>query len=379
MTSAQKNNVKKRHPKWRWWGVFCLLLVAVAAWGLTPQEKIEAAPKTLSLQLSPMDVAKVTQQLVGNNVAFTGTLTPWRRVTLSAQFKGEVVEIKVREGDAVKKGQVLARLDKRNITLRYQQSLSLLQAKREKAAQAREKAQRMKKLYAKGYVSETEYHTAKRTQAISEAQAESAEAALKQLQEKRQKAVIKAPFDGWVAKRQADPGEVVAAGAPLLKLVDLHLLELVASVPAAAIPRVDIGQQASFRINGTSDATYHGTVKRINPVAAEYNRRVNVYVQVNNAAGVLRAGMFVRGRILDSAPVSGLAVPNTALQQTPSGWQLYLVDKGRLEVLPVERLLTDASQGISLVKGALHAGDRVVSRPDPSLSDGESIRMVGGS
>lgn len=364
---------------WLWRHKLGLLLVlaAVVALSFVPRVESQTSTPALPLQLSPADVTQVESRAVGHDVMFTGTLTPWQQTLLSAAFAAQVAFFNVRAGDAVSAGEVLAQLDVSDITLRQQQAQATWQAQQQKAAKAHEQVKRLKTLFKKGYASDTQYDTAKREWAIAEAQAASAKAGLDQLKEQILKAVVVAPFDGWVAERSAQPGEMVVAGAPLLQLVDLHLLELEASVPSSDIPLVTPGQQVAFRVNDQVEHVYHGTVKRINPVARQDNRRVTVYIEVNNDDGVLRAGMFVEGRILDAHPVSGLVVPRSALQQTAQGWRLFLIEGNYLTKRPVNWLREVPGQDEVLISGQINAGDQVLIMPDKSLVAGRTVQFVG--
>lgn len=365
---------------WLWRRKMALLLVltVVVAVGAMPDVESQAAVQELSLQLSRADVAPVESRSVGRDVIFTGTLKPWQQTVLSAAFDAQVETFNVRAGDEVHAGDVLAQLDLSEITLRYQQSLAALQAQQQKAGQAHEQVKRLQKLFKKGYASDTQYDTARREWAIAAAQARSAEAELAQLKEKMQKAKVVAPFDGWVAERSAQPGEMVAAGAPLVQLVDLHLLELEASVPSTEIPLVTPGQRVAFKVNEQVDHVYHGTVKRINPVARQDNRRVAVYIEVNNDDGVLRAGMFVEGRILDAHPLAGLSVPRSSLQKTTQGWRLFLVEGNYLTTRPVTLLRDLPGEDEALVSGQINAGDQVLVMPGNALVAGRTIQFIRG-
>ena len=366
---------------WLWRRKLALLLVlaVVVAVGAVPDVQSQPAAQTLPLQLSPADVTQVQSRSVGRDVAFTGSLKPWQQTVLSAAFDAQVESFNVRAGDQVHAGEVLAQLDLSEITLRHQQSQAALQAQQQKADQAHEQVTRLQKLFKKGYASDTQYDNAKRDWAIAKAQAESAAAELAQLEEKIHKAKVVAPFDGWVAERSAEPGEMVAAGTPLLQLVDLHLLELEASVPSTDIPLVAPGQQVAFKVNDQVEHVYHGTVKRINPVARQDNRRVAVYAEVNNDDNVLRAGMFVEGKILDGHPVSGLAVPRSALQKTEQGWRLFLIEGNYLTTRPVSLLRTLTDEDEALVSGQLNAGDQVLVMPGSALVAGRTVQFIGGS
>lgn len=362
----------------KWRGRLIILGVAgTVAYALWPVHNTATAPTSdQPLLLSSVDVTRVTRESAGHDVFFTGTLMPWQQATLNAHFSGELVAINVKAGDTVAEGDVLAQLDTRIIESQYQQALAALQARRLEAAQARQKLDQIKKLGAKGFSSTAERDAASRQLDIHLAQVESAEAALDQIRKQKEDAVIRAPFDGSIAQRFADPGEVVPAGAPLLKLVDMHRLELEALVSSTDIALVTTQQQVSFSVDSTDNLTYQGQVVRINPEARQDNRRVPVYIEVDNRLANLPAGIFVQGRILDANPVSGLALPTSALQQTATGWQVFVVNNNHLEAKNVSRLFDNLASEQSIINGAVNNNDLVVILPTSSLADKQPVEFM---
>lgn len=379
MTNANSVATSKHlWQTWRW-RVVLLTLIAGTGYFLWPGTNGEAPNQqhaNAELLLSPVDIATVTRETSGRDVSFTGTLKPWQQATLNAHFSGEVLHINVKAGDVVAAGDVLIELDTRLINAQHQQALSALKTAQLEAAQAHQKQQQIKKLNSKGYTSTIEYDTASRQWEMALAQVASAKAALEQIQTQKDDAIIRAPFGGSIAQRFADPGEVVAAGAPLLKLVDMHRLELEALVASADISQVSLQQRASFSVNSNRQQMHQGVVVRINPEARQDNRRVPVYIEVDNSLAKLPAGIFVRGSIIDSNPVSGLALPSTALQPTETGWRVFVVNNQRIESRNVNRLLDDLANEKSLVSGAIRNHDQVVVLPGASLSDLQPVRLM---
>ncbi len=364
----------------KWLGVITVLILVAAgvfyrldiANQTTRNPPLEHQP----LVLSAVDLAPIKRVTTGHHVPFTGTLTPWQQTTLSATFAGKITQLNVKDGDTVKAGEVLITLDTRAIELKYQQAQAALQSKKLQVAQAREKLQRLDKLRQKGFASDTKYDTASRQLAIYQAQVKSAKASLQLIKKQRKDAVIRAPFDGKIAQRLADRGEVVNAGQPLLKLVDLHYLQLVAMVPSADIASVSPGQDAQFQVNADATQVYHGKVARISPVAKRSNRRVPVYIKVDNQATPLPAGIFVRGKMLDSQPVTGVAVPASALQQTANGWQIFLVKEKHLQATPVEVLLYDPSHNRYIIADNFTSATHLLRRPVIGLTTGQPVTRL---
>lgn len=353
-----------------------LLMVAVVAWWPRASDS-KLAPRVPPLLLSAADVATVQLQRVGQDVPLSGTLNPLRQATLNARSGGEVAMLMVRAGDSVKAGEVLAVMDTRDMELRARQAKSNLLGNRAEAELAQQKAERLRPLREQNFVSETEMSTAERQVEIRNSQTRSAEAALAQILQQMEDAVIRAPFSGRIAERLVDPGQTVAPGTPLLKVVDLETIELEALAATSDMSLILPGQLVEFRVDGFPGRDFTGHIVRINPVARSGNRRVPVYVQVDNHQGLLLAGGFAKGAALDPHAASGLALPISALQRLGQGWQVFVVEHQQLLARPVQVTLRNDERGLALVQGALKAGDVVLQTPPQPQHLNRPVQLAG--
>lgn len=350
--------------------------VAMVAWW--PQEsRSKSTPTVQPLQLTGADLATVQEMRVGNDIAMTGTLNPLRQAVLNARSAGEVVSVSARAGESVRAGQVLATLDTRDLRLRMLQAEATLQGNRAEALMAKQKLERMRPLRAENYVSDNDISNAERQLEIRHAQVRASEASLAQVRQQLADSAVRAPFDGRIAERLVEPGQAVNPGTPLLKIVNLELMELEAMIPDAAMNAVRVGQVVGFRVEGYPDRTFAGRIARINPTARAGSRRVPVYIQVNNADGLLRAGVFANGSVRDDRAQSGLAVPLTALQAAGQGWRVHAITNSHLEARPVTVALRDEQRGVALVNGNLRKGDRVLLAPPLPENEGKAVRLSG--
>jgi RND family efflux transporter MFP subunit len=147
----------------------------------------------------------------------------------------------------------------------------------------------------------------------AEANMRSADAQMRMAQKAITDAEIRAPFPGIVAKKIVNAGEKVGVDSPLFQLVDLGIMEIEAPAPASEVPAVRVGQVVTFRVDGFGDRTFDGRVERINPMTEQGSRSITLYISVANRDGVLRGGMFARGRS-PSKSARPEVVPATAIR-----------------------------------------------------------------
>lgn len=351
------------------------LAVALVAWW--PQEsRSKMTPTVQPLQLSAADFVVVQEMRLGRDIAVTGTLNPLHQAVLNARTGGEVMMVAARAGETVRAGQVIAAMDTRDLKLRALQAEATMQGNRAEALMAQQKLERMRPLREQNYVSDNEISNAERQLEIRNAQVSASAAALAQVRQQMADAVVRAPFDGRIAERLVEPGQSVAPGTPLLKIVDLRLMELEAMVPETDMTTIKPGQIVSFQVDGFPGKNFAGRIARINPVARTGSRRIPVYVQVNNQDGLLRAGVFAKGLVRDELAQQGLAVPVSALQADGQAWRVHTVVDSHLQAQAVQVAMRNEERGLALVTG-LRAGDRVLLAPPLPENEGKAVRLNG--
>jgi len=328
------------------------------------------------LQLSAADFVVVQEMRLGRDIAVTGTLNPLHQAVLNARTGGEVMMVAARAGETVRAGQVIAAMDTRDLKLRALQAEATMQGNRAEALMAQQKLERMRPLREQNYVSDNETSNAERQLEIRNAQVSASAAALAQVRQQMADAVVRAPFDGRIAERLVEPGQSVAPGTPLLKIVDLRLMELEAMVPETDMTTIKPGQIVSFQVDGFPGKNFAGRIARINPVARTGSRRIPVYVQVNNQDGLLRAGVFAKGLVRDELAKQGLAVPVSALQADGQAWRVHTVVDSHLQAQAVKVAMRNDERGLALVTG-LRAGDRVLLAPPLPENEGKAVRLNG--
>ncbi|HWJ95340.1 MAG TPA: efflux RND transporter periplasmic adaptor subunit, partial [Telluria sp.] len=251
-----------------------------------------AAPKTPVFELAERDVLAVGTRELQLALPLSGALVPLSQATVKSKVSGVVLDASVREGMSVTAGQVIARLDTADHRARVAQQQAALDEANAKLSLAKKNNANSLALLKQHYISQSSYDATQNSVDLAQAAVDAARAQLELARIALNDAQIRAPLSGVVSKRHVQAGEKLAPDMPVFTIVDLRELSLEAQVPASDIPRVEVGQEVRFRVDGFGDRTFSGKVARINPTTEPGSRAMLVYVSVSNPDGTLRGGMF---------------------------------------------------------------------------------------
>ncbi len=323
-----------------------------------PAVKAEAA-----LDLADADLATARRLELTRTLDVSGALKASNSAFVKARVAAEVRSLAVREGDAVRAGQVLAQLDTTEFDWRVRQAEQQALAAKAQVDMAQRALANNKALVAQGFISPTALETAVSTEAGAQANLLAAQAAAELARKARADATVTAPLSGLVAQRLVQPGERVAVDARLLEIVDLSRLELEAALAPADAAALRVGQVARLVVEGVPQAI-EARLVRINPSAQGGSRNVLAYLELQGQPG-LRQGLFARGTIaletrsalvlpassvrLDQPQPYALKLANTRLVQTP----LRLGTPGQAGGAEVVEVLEGLAEGERVLAGSL--------------------------
>jgi RND family efflux transporter MFP subunit len=367
--------------------IIVLLLVAVAGarfWfsakaptnpaPASPAPAKTSAPTALEFLASEVVTTEPTE--LRQVMQLTGTLRAVDQVTVKAKVAAEVRAVMVREGEPVKAGQVVVKLDTSEYEARVAQArgnLNNARAQMEIASKARDNNLA---LVEKGFISKNASDNSASQYAAAKASVDSAQGALDIVLKSLNDTVSRAPISGLVSMRHVQPGEKVAMDSRLLEIVNLQQLELEAAVPSSEISKVAIGQKVELRIEGLSQR-FDGKVVRINPATQAGSRSVPVYVQVANPQNLLRVGMFADGRLLLSSKAGVVTLPQSAVRQVNNGGFVFAIVNNKIERLPVtlgNTGLVGDDHHIEITSG-LEFGAQVIRADMGNLTPGTPVRV----
>ena len=356
-----------------------IVVAAVAGWRLlhATAAKADAAPAdsksaaaAAPMELAAADVATVQPRALTRELPLSGSLAPLLQTTIKSRVSGELMQVLVREGQSVKRGEVLARIDTRSLQAQFDSQRATLEKARADLALAKLNRDNSRKLLDDHYISQNAYDSANSTYEANAATVRLAEAQLRQAQLSLDFAVVRAPFDGVIASRLAQPGENVANDTSLLTLVDLSHLELQAPAPASEIPSIHPGQLAEFQVDGFGSRQFEGRVTRINPMTETGSRSIMLYMAVENADGALKGGMFAQGALALDRSAPRPAIPLAAVHSEAGVSYVYVYVDGKLQRRNVTTGLQSPQDGLVEVSDGLKDGDIVVVAKLDDIKDG---------
>ena len=338
----------------------------------TPEEAEAAA-----LLVSPEDLVTVSNSALASGPSITGSVEAERRADLRAEVSAVVLSVLKENGDPVRRGDLLVRLDPNAIG----DSLTAAEASARAASQAFEQAerqyQRMIKLRETGMVAMQQLEDAETQR--NNAQSERAAARTREVTARQQleRTEVRAPFDGIVSERKVSAGDTASVGKELMQVIDPTSLRFEGRVSADSIGEVAAGQRVSFRIQGFADTDVTGTVTRVNPAANAATRQVEVLVSFDDPKqqpGV--TGLYAEGRV-ETRSAKTLTVPAASVVREGDSAFAWRVRNGTVQKVKLDLGVRDARTGQYVVNGGLAAGDSVLRHPGSSLKDGQPARLAG--
>ena len=360
-------------------GAALALATAGAVLAFSKGDSAAQAPATAqaALEFAAGDIVTAESRELARSVPLTGSLKPFAEAVVKAKIAGELQSLAVREGESVKKGQVLGRIDPTEAEARVAERRADLEGARSQLQLAEKNHATQKALLDRGFISRNAFDSTESGLEVARARVKAAEAALAVTRKALEDTVLAAPMDGIVARRHAEPGERLPVDARVLTIADLSRLEMAAPVPAADIAAVRVGQEVTFAVEGYNGRSFSGRVERINPVAASGSRSVDIYLVVENADRALRGGLFAQGSLILERLPAAVVVPLSAVREDAGKRYVYAVEDGRVAKREVKLGATLRDQGLVQVTSGLAPGTRVVRSNLGQLREGAAARLAG--
>lgn len=290
-----------------------------------------AAKQTVSVELASTDVTQLKVLEIMQGLAVSGSLKAVNSAVIKARVAGELQGLTVREGDFVKAGQVIARIDASEYQSRVRQFKEQADSAKAQVDVVQRQYDNNKALVDQGFISKTALDASLANLNAAQATYRAAQAATDVATKSVDDTELKAPISGQVSQRLAQPGERVAIDARIVEIVDLSRLELEATLSAADSTQIRVGQSAELQIEG-SNKTVAAKVVRINPSAQAGSRSVLAYLSIDNSkpdALPLRQGLFAQGT-LGTARTSLPAVPLTSVRTDKPAPYLQTIENGKV-------------------------------------------------
>jgi membrane fusion protein, multidrug efflux system len=338
------------------------------------QAKATAVKPETVIELVAGDLATAQVRELAEGLPISGALKAANSAIVKARVAGELQGLTVREGDTVKAGQILARVDASEYQARVTQAQRSADAAKSQIDIAQRVFDNNKALVNQGFISSTALETSAASLEGAKSTHASAIAAVTVARKSLDDTVLKAPISGIVSQRLAQPGERVGIDARVLEILDLSRLELEAPLAASDSVDVRVGQAATLRFEGRNEAV-SAVVSRINPSAVAGSRSVLVYLSIANPAG-LRQGLFAQGT-LGTAKVQLLSVPLSAVRTDKPVPYVQVLQNGVVSHQNVEVGTRGDVQGTTMVAVKnLTAGAVVALDSAGFIRDGTKVKVV---
>jgi len=364
---------KFRKPK----SLILLFLAAGILVSCRPKNtKSDAAPTSGT---APVKVFKVEKRRISEKLFSTGTIEARQRITITPDVGGRIARIYVNEGDRVVKGQLLAEMDVEAIKLQLGQAEAALAVARASYENAKTNWERMDRLYKEKAVSDQQFEQARLAHDAAKAQLEQAQAAVNIAKHTLNVSIMRAPFDGVIASKNAEVGDVInpmmgglSSASGVLTLVDFSRVKIRADLSANDIQRVQKGQSAILRTPSLPGREFKGIVTVVNLAADPQTKKFGIEVMVDNPDLSLRPGTFGEVILEVQTHADAFVVPQKAILENR---YVFIALEGRA----VRKEVTLGIQNTTMVEitSGLSEGDLVIAEGNFGLEDGTPLEITG--
>lgn len=343
---------------------------ALACSGSKPDGAPKARPSPLVV------VAKVATRDVNVEVRAPVEIRPLAQAEVGSKTLGYLDAVLVERGDKVKRGQLLALVRPSDLPDQLVAARGGLARAQASASLAKSNLERVTGLAPKGVVSQQELSQAEAGVATAEAEEAAAKAQVAAYATRLGETQLSAPLDGVVAVRRLDPGALVGptAGSGILTIARVDVLRVFVTVTEREVHLVKIGQKAHVEVDALAGTSVEGSVVRLAPTLDPATRTLDAEVQIDNASGELRPGMFGRGAIVVDVHPNATVIPATALQITNGKRFVFVLSGDRVQR---REIVTGVDEGtwLEVTKG-VSAGEELVTVGTDAISDGTIVRAI---
>ena len=352
------------------------LLAATAACKKTPPPP-DAPAAPAAVQVGPENVVAVTMQDISTGPLISGTLAAEKDARVRAEVSGSILQVTAAEGQNVRRGGLLARIEDQALGDAYKSAQSAVKSAEQALGAAEREAARTESLVRGGALAERELDVARNAVTAAQAQLEDARSRVAAAGKQLANLTIRSPLDGVVAKRLANAGDVVAPGTELYHVIDPRSMQLEAAVPSEALSVIKAGLPVQFEVRGYPGQPFTGRIERISPAADPVTRQVSIFVTIPNVGGRLVAGLFAEGRVSQQAR-RALVVPLTAVNTSdPKAPWVLRVASGKAERVTVAVGLRDDQTERIEISSGVKEGDRLLVGPAQAITPGTPLELPG--
>ena len=309
-------------------------------------------------------------------IQYKGTVSPWKTANIAPDASGRIGKIYRKQGDRVKKGDLLAELDTTTLRLQLKQSQAVLEVADAAFKDAKLNLGRLEKLREKNAISQMQLEKAQLGLESAAAQRKSAEANLNVVKHTLENSIMKAPYDGIITSKNMEEGDMInpmmGMGATVLTLMDLSRVKIVLHVPSEDIEKIQIGQHCRVRFTGLGEEEFSGEVFSKNWAADPMSKTFKVEVKIENPEIKIKAGVFAEVMIRIFHKMDVMTIPLSALVDDQ---YVVLFEEGKARTVTV-KAGDKNNREVEIISG-LNVGQLIVIEGNYDLKDGSLITLEG--
>lgn len=307
-----------------------------------------------------VNVEKVKEVMVNTDLHYSGTVEPQQSIPLTFQATGIVTQVLVQEGDAVRKGQLLATVDKSDNESMYNASVA-------KYRQAKDAYDRLKAVYDKGSLPEIKWVEMETNLKQAQSQMEISKSNLS-------KSYLRAPVAGIIGKRNVEPGQHSASAVSPLEIVRIERIYVKVAVPENEIGKIRKGLKATFSISALNDRMFEGTITNVGVVADQISRTYEVKIEAANPQMQMKPGMVCDVFVHQSQLVKATVTPYQAVDKDNEGkTYVYVVDSSAKKAKKTAVTVGQYDQNGVIILSGLSANALVVTEGKEKLTNNAKI------
>ena len=331
-----------------------------------------------SLAAAPVNVFKTKRQKISEKLFYTGSIEAWNKMNITPDVGGKIAKIYVEEGDRVQQDQLLAELDTRAIRLQLEQARAGLAVAEANQKDAQRNMERMERLKLENAVSEQQYEQLKLAFDAADAQLQQARASQNLANYNLDVSIMKAPFAGVIASKNADVGDVInplmggfSPSSGVLTLMDFSRVKIEIEVSSRDIARIIKGMTAFLSVDAYPDNVFSGRVSVVNLIADPMTRKFGVQITANNPELLLRPNTFGEVTLEITTHEDALVVPQIAVLENK------YVFVAREDNTVVRKEISLGLQNTKMVEvlGGIQEGDLIVVEGNFGLEEGSRIEI----
>ncbi len=324
----------------------------------------------------PVRVQTVSKTPVVQAHRFSGTVQGTQKVQLSTKMLGRITHLRIQEGEAVRRGQVLARIQSDGLEAQKEQVLANMREAEAGLVNAKTNYERIKALYATQSATQKEFDDISTHYKMAQARLAAVKGKLGEINDVLDYAVITSPIEGYVVQRNAQQGDMASPGMPLLVVEKSGSLEVIAQIPEGDVGQVMVGDKVGIEIGALDHAKITGEVTQVNPSGRMGSRQFDVRVKLPESEETkpVKSGMYAKV-LLNKGLRNVISVPASALHQRGQLTGLYTLDGEKRALLRWVRTGKTIEGQVEILSG-LADGELFVISSEGRLADGQQVQVL---